>query len=276
MLSCLVLLACSKTGKIREDTIVKNRIRIEGDSLTQAYAEKEKKDFVRSLYPPATGLPLKAIITRTLHQDEASKDMENMKWYGLFKSQSGYYVSSAVLVMRPAYDPMVDLREDDESTWTGWDVSTINIDEAIILISRDANLKSGDVKYDPKLQGIVIRPGGSIDFEFNSIKYKLYAEGEVINAEWDPQEKVIHNYRLYLEAEMVGEKKTQLLAATPFLDDAEFEIMFVGDIDSDGIVDLVINTHHHYNIYRPTVYLSSFAGRQEITRPVALHESVAY
>lgn len=276
VLSFFILSACKNPDKIREDIIIKNRIRTDNDSLTQAYLTREKKDVVRGLYPSSRNLPFSALITGTLHQNEASREMEDMKWFGIFKSKDRYYIASTIVVVRPCYDPIVDESRNDASTWTGWQVSTINIDDALILINNNSDLYLGNIKYDPMLQGMVIRTGGVIDFDFNSVKYKLYAEGEEINAEWNPEEKVVHNYRLYIQAAVNGKNRTQLLAATPFLDDAEFEIMFVGDIDNDGAVDMIINTHDHYNIYRPTLYLSSFAGESELLRPVALHESIAY
>jgi len=56
-------------------------------------------------------------------------------------------------------------------------------------------------------------------------------------------------------------------------DDAAPELLFAGDLDRDGELDLLFDTTHHYNVSRPTLFLSSQAGSGELLREVATHEA---
>lgn len=55
--------------------------------------------------------------------------------------------------------------------------------------------------------------------------------------------------------------------------DASPALLFAGDLDRDGELDLLFDTTHHYNISRPTLFLSSQAGPGELLREVATHEA---
>lgn len=51
-------------------------------------------------------------------------------------------------------------------------------------------------------------------------------------------------------------------------------LIFVGDIDGDGILDLIIDTSRHYNATSPTIYLSRPADNGEVVKPIGGHTSV--
>lgn len=57
-------------------------------------------------------------------------------------------------------------------------------------------------------------------------------------------------------------------------DDATPALLFAGDLDRDGRLDLVLDITDHYNVSRPVLYLSSKAGAGELVHEVARHESV--
>jgi hypothetical protein len=57
-------------------------------------------------------------------------------------------------------------------------------------------------------------------------------------------------------------------------DDGNARLLFAGDLDQDGRVDLIFDLSDHYNVSRPTLFLSSQAGPGELLRPVAQYESV--
>jgi hypothetical protein len=52
-------------------------------------------------------------------------------------------------------------------------------------------------------------------------------------------------------------------------DDATPALLFAGDLDRDGVLDLLLDTTDHYNLSRPTLFLSSQAGTGELLREVA-------
>ncbi|HEY4555320.1 MAG TPA: hypothetical protein VIG68_02630, partial [Lysobacter sp.] len=57
-------------------------------------------------------------------------------------------------------------------------------------------------------------------------------------------------------------------------DDASPALWFAGDLDRDGHLDLILDATDHYNLSRPTLYLSTQAADGELVRRVAEHEAV--
>jgi hypothetical protein len=57
-------------------------------------------------------------------------------------------------------------------------------------------------------------------------------------------------------------------------DDASPALLFAGDIDRDGRLDLILDATDHYNLSRPTLYLSTQAADGELVHRVAEHEAV--
>ena len=57
-------------------------------------------------------------------------------------------------------------------------------------------------------------------------------------------------------------------------DDATPRLLFAGDLDRDGRLDLILDTTWHYNVSRPTLFLSTLAREGELVREAAANESV--
>ncbi|WP_162255253.1 MULTISPECIES: hypothetical protein [unclassified Lysobacter] len=57
-------------------------------------------------------------------------------------------------------------------------------------------------------------------------------------------------------------------------DDASPELLFAGDLDRDGRLDLIFDVSDHYNVTRPTLFLSSQARDGELLHAVSTYESV--
>jgi len=57
-------------------------------------------------------------------------------------------------------------------------------------------------------------------------------------------------------------------------DDAEPQLIFAGDLDRDGRLDLILDTSNHYNMQRPTLFLSSRATGGAIVEVAGQHVSV--
>jgi hypothetical protein len=90
----------------------------------------------------------------------------------------------------------------------------------------------------------------------------------------NPQWLEIWNYKLYLTASRNGQSIIELLVAQPNFDDQMIKILFAGDIDGDGFLDLIIDTSRHYNSTIPTLYLSKPAAGGHLVKPVGQHETV--
>ena len=56
-------------------------------------------------------------------------------------------------------------------------------------------------------------------------------------------------------------------------DDASPTLLFAGDIDHDGKLDLIFDTTDHYNVRRPTLFLSSQSRPGGVILDVAHYEA---
>lgn len=57
-------------------------------------------------------------------------------------------------------------------------------------------------------------------------------------------------------------------------DDATPHLIFAGDLDRDGKLDLIFDTTDHYNLSRPVLFLSGAAEGDELLHAVAEHNAV--
>lgn len=236
-----------------------NEIAVDTDSIVYDY----------STFPVDSTFATKVLIVGTFHSDEVWNGADKEKWFGLFRGKTGFYLAETKLKTERINDVVLD----DVGQNTGWKVQTANKDTSIILIERLSFFERHTVKRAvlPKNR---IFPGDTVRTNYLGVDYSLYATGgkkKLIN---DPEGFELWNYKLYITATIKGQIHRSLLAAQPNFDDNMISLIFAGDIDGDGILDLVIDTSRHYNATSPTVYLSRPAEKGEIVKPVGGHTSV--
>ncbi|MBF0577864.1 hypothetical protein [Dysgonomonas sp. GY617] len=274
---CVSIVACKEISKAENG----NDIQIAGDSLAikDSIASSDSIDNIdwidEELYPKSKDLPLSVLSTGVFHGDETSPEMINKGWFGVFQDRGRYYIAPTTLSIQKAFDVVLDetVDEHNSSNWTGWEVKTSHIDTSLVLISSSPRLSSHEIKTIP-LDKDFIDLSEKKTFTYNGSSYTLYSTGDLKPAEYNKDEMIISNYKLYLKGYKEGKEINQLLASTPTFDDTMFRVFLIGDIDNDGFPDLVLNTSYHYNLYRPTVYLSSFADKDQLVKVVGLHSSV--
>lgn len=274
---CVSVIACKETSKAENGS----DIQIAGDSLAikDSIASSDSIDNIdwidEELYPKNKDLPLSVLSTGVFHGDETSPEMINKGWFGIFQDRGRYYIAPTTLSIQKAFDVVLDetVDEHNSSNWTGWEVKTSHIDTSLVLISSSPRLSSHEIKTIP-LDKDFIDLSEKKTFTYNGSSYTLYSTGDLKPSEYNKDEMIISNYKLYLKGYKEGKEINQLLASTSTFDDTMFRVFLIGDIDNDGFPDLVLNTSYHYNLYRPTVYLSSFADKDQLVKVVGLHSSV--
>lgn len=221
-------------------------------------------------FPVDSALQVKILRTETFHNDEVEEDFKNKVWFGLFKKDNSYTLSQTQVFIKSVNDPIVDENEEDR---TGWEVTTSIKDTCIILIEKKPYLSNREV-WDIKVPANL---ADNEDFEFNykNIEYTLFAlekkRKEKVDSEWIE----VSHYSLYLRAYENGKETKTLLVAKKNIDEKFVEILFAGDIDGDGRLDLIIDTSNHYNVSSPTLYLSKPAAKEgKIIKPVGVFGSV--
>ena len=212
---------------------------------------------------------VKILTVGTFHDNEVSNNDKNQQWLGLFKNKKGFYLKRTKI----RTEKINDLTLDTEEEKTGWEVSTIIKDTCMILIEPLPFLKERKIKKF-KLAKDTIFPNDTLQFKYLGIDYNLFATGnkEIVNEGLKQVE--IWNYKLYLVAEIKGQKRTSLLVNQGNFNYDMIQIIFAGDIDGDGILDLIINTPRYYYERSPTLYLSRPANNEEVVKRIGAHTTV--
>lgn len=96
-------------------------------------------------------------------------------------------------------------------------------------------------------------------------RIELSEDGKDGNVERGPRQTL---------TEMAG---SSALSAAPDIalgDDASPHLIFAGDLDRDGRLDLIFDTSNHYNLSHPVLFLSGAAEGDELLHAVAEHDAV--
>ena len=215
--------------------------------------------------------------TSSYHGDEVPEGVSGKTWTGLFYGPGGYYLDATPVTTARVYDAVLD--ESEQGPHTGIEVKARHKDTALLLISGVTYLRKGPVTPAPGLSGsehtfFTLQPGDSSRFNYAGRSYTLIARGVKKQVEDQPGNEIITDYRLYLAGEKNGKRIEQLLTAQRNLDDAQPGIIFCGDLDGASIPDFLIDTTDHYNVFQPTLYLSSQAAEDKLLLRVAKHTSV--
>jgi len=223
-----------------------------------------------SYFPLDSTFTTKVLTVGTFHGDEVWGNASDLKWFGLFKGQNGYYLKQTKINTINVNDPVLD---ENENGKTGWEVQAVNKDTCLLLIEPLPFL------VDRAIQGVrlsknYIYPSDTVSFKYFGVDYKIFATGVKKKVQDDPEWFDVWNYKLYLTATIKGQTLKSLLVAQPNFDDQMINLIFAGDIDGDGILDLIIDTSRHYNSTIPTIYLSKPADNGEVVKPIGGHASV--
>lgn len=119
-----------------------------------------------------------------------------------------------------------------------------------------------------------IFPGDTMGINYLGIDYKIFATGGSKKGADDLIPSKVWNYKLYINDTINGLQHKSLLVAQPNFDDRMINLIFAGDIDADGILDLIIDTSRHYNATSPTICLSKPADKGEVVKPIGGHTSI--
>lgn len=236
-------------------------------SIDTTQAQSEVKNHFEE---DSTVFPINILTTGQFHNDEIGENAGKLKWVGLFKRTDGYYLSETKVTITSVYDPVLD---EDETITTGWEVAADKNDTNIILIQALPYLTKRKIKA-ASLSKKEIYPGERISFNYLGIDYELFATGNKKKEQADSDWYIVSNYKLYLTAKIDGKLHKTLLTSHKTFDDAMVSLIFVGDMDGDGTLDLILDNANHYNVTDPTVYLSKPASKGQVVRSVGSHRSV--
>lgn len=193
------------------------------------------------------------------HGEEVSAETGE-QWLGLHVSEKGSLLINHTITVENVHDPILD--EGDQKT--GKKVSIDLPIDPIFLVNSDWVLQSGPVKtvFDgdgEPLQSITPRKlkVDGTDYEINIIGDK----GEKCWKDGLPK-----NAQLVLTS---GNSTQVLYTLEGCGNDPGWSLIWAGDLDKDGKLDLYVTVNQHYNIVERRLFMSSQADEGQLVAEVA-------
>ena len=203
------------------------------------------------------------------HGDEITAE-SGPAWWGIFPEGDGFTLQSAPVTITIEHDAVVD----EEGQATGKMVKVPQEAEPVLLVRGLPNAREGRLDTVPIEKGDnFLLPSQSLRLSMGKEKRKsdvqLLAVGKAVEMN-HAAAALIHDYRFLLYSGDEPNVHIQELARVePFAMDGTPRIVWAGDIDRDGKIDLLLDTTYHYNLTRLVLYLSSAAKEGEIVGKVA-------
>ncbi|MFN0109125.1 MAG: hypothetical protein ACKVZH_09770 [Blastocatellia bacterium] len=199
--------------------------------------------------------------TGSFHGSEV-KARSGERWLGLYVTRRGSSLITSTVKVKSMFDEIVDI----EGEMTGKDVSVDRADEPIFLIKNANVLKPGPA--------MTVYKGGQESLhvlaEKSLVKMKL--------GETNYQLKVVSRHRsegkglVPPNAQLVftdGLAPQTLYRIGSLTADATWYLLWAGDVDGDGKLDLYLSLSDHYNVSEHRLFLSSQAQAGQLLRQVA-------
>ena len=207
------------------------------------------------------------LFTGTFHGDEVEVGIDSLLWFGLFPGDSSDFVLKRTGVVA---NRVIDGLLDDEASgeMTGWEISTATDDSPLMLVWQK-DLSEGFV--NGLLLPGTIYPGDSVHIEFLGIRYLISATGSTKEHTFGT---TVSDYNLKLSRIENGSTISKTLVSHSAFDDTMTSILWSGDLDRDGYLDLLIDMSNHYNRTAPTLFLSKPADPKDVVVQVAERSSV--
>ena len=213
----------------------------------------------------------------SFHGDEpVATDGES--WLGLRIDGDDAALVATVVRVRPIEDVVAD---DAPGQPSGREITSAQGD-AIAMYLRGPRLRAGPIERAQTLpdasETVTSLPDYPLDFRGQRHRIAAHCDPEPV-ARVDGQAQ----FACRVVLDMQGRSQV-LWATTGYFepgatmlglgDDASPNLLFAGDLDRDGKLDLLFDTTDHYNVRRPTLFLSTQAAPGELLGIAAQFQSV--
>lgn len=202
------------------------------------------------------------ITTGEFHGDEITAK-SGERWLGLFPTPGGFELSPAMLKVETVLDPVID---QNPKIMTGKKVSVNRARKPLFLLKRADFLRGNAVKTVFAGTENNLVNGESVDLRLDGKNYKL----KVVSDDPTPMGYVVANSKLILSTGA----KSQVIFSVEVPNDGGWSLLWAGDLDGDGKLDLYMDLHNNYNSSQHRLFLSSHASRKNLVKEVAEFTSV--
>lgn len=222
--------------------------------------------FYSALVGIEQGRDYRIVVTGCYHGFEI-EPIDNKDWYGLFKTDSGYVVESVNVLTEACRDVVLDNQGDT----TGVSLSIVHALKPIILIQSFKKLNTGFVPTTFSERSF-LEPGKQVFLGGLERRdyYSMFALGEITDEGFrEPGDLLILNYSLMLYGRTNETKKQIIVEFDRSSYDGLPSVLWSGDLDRDGKMDLLLDIRNHYNVTHYALYLSSEADDNNLVKLVA-------
>jgi hypothetical protein len=217
--------------------------------------------FLCALAGAVSAAPQLALPGESFHGDEVPA-RNGESWLALVVADGKARLQSTKLEVTAVNDPVLDGPDDK----TGRSVVAPGLDPRVFLRGIAA-LKPGEVAV-AIADTTSLDPAKPLELRMGEKTLRLVSTCVDAGAEQGVECKVALGDGSTSQP-MFTTYGTRLDDGTLAFGDAEPKVLFAGDLDGDGRVDLLIDTTDHYNLSRPTLFLSSAAKQGQHVAEVA-------
>ena len=207
--------------------------------------------------------PVELLETGDFHGDEVSA-RTGEKWLGLYISGNHSLLLNCRLQVEMVHDEIGDEPEEK----TGKKVSVDPPLEPIFLVRRAKMLREGPVEtvfaekpnYERSLERIP-----PLELKLAQTSYVLKVVGSDDGAKCS-EDSFPKNAQLVLAA---GDSSQALYSLEGCGNEPYWYLLWAGDLDRDGKLDLYVSVTYHYNVSQRKLFLSSQASKGKLVKEVA-------
>lgn len=213
--------------------------------------------------------PIQLLTTGQFHKHEFKAEAGD-GWWGIFPEERGFTLQPAPVTVTIEYDAVMDV----EGEKTGRGVTVPQNSKPVFLIKGLPNPTEGPLASAELPDNLhFLYPGQQLNLSLVKGKQvenrSLIAMGSVrAHTVWGAI--YFHDYHFLLVAGRQPDYTTQELGhIKPFVLDGVPKLIWAGDVDRDGELDLLLDVTWHYNLSHYALYLSSAAKEGELVAKVA-------
>jgi len=247
---CMILFSCTEKSSVKA---VRGSGILSKNNMSEV--QKKGKDSIKDMSVKDSKIEnrsYKILIPFEYRQCKVDTLIDDT-WVELCKKGQKYYLSKAEYTIGKEWDGII-----------GDSVSTLTSKRDVILYvnhlpSKMGEVNSIDLHIAPNsfLDAFYLKPGTTLRFTFEGKHYELKTKEKVFTK---------HGNQSYEGVILLNGK--QIVRRTN-LDKVDFSLMFAGDIDGDGKLDLVFNLSGEFGEVYVALYLSSCALPGQQVRKVS-------
>lgn len=253
-ISILCLLLLVSCGDRKPDRLISSQIPSQKAAINQSSEQKAWTPIFITDYPPS--YPLDLLTTGSYFHGNEVQAQSGEQWLGLFSTEKGFELLPTKINVNTVRDYVLDT---DETKKTGKEIILDKKYTPVFLVKGSIPLKPGIVKT------VFL---GNAKFSPNSPPLSVALNLESGNI-YQISLKERRNPETTYHALLVSSSKDGISQEiSSCCSDNSPTLLWAGDLDRDGKLDLLIDISNHYHVSTLTLFLSS-TNQNKLLEPVA-------